>query len=257
MLGKQGEIASKVGAILASNLKAKSRFREALHLCKETLNIVEDYHILHQIARSEQELGEIEQAQQHYQKALEICPVADEKAKATIFHNLAGIYANTGKINDAVAFYQQSLQLQESIGNVQATGATLHQLAGIYAKMGKIEDAITLYQQSLQLFESTGDVQGQAATLHCLADIYADTGKIEEAIALYQQSLEITESIGDIHSKAVTLAMLGQLLADKKGDFVTALDYLQQSCEILQRIQSPDAKTVREIIQRVQQMANG
>ncbi|MDB9465716.1 hypothetical protein PN480_17820 [Dolichospermum circinale CS-1225] len=51
--------------------------------------------------------------------------------------------------------------------------------------------------------------------------------------------------------------MLGQLLADEKGDFVTALDYLHQSLEILQRIKSPDAETVMGIIKRVQQMANG
>ncbi len=51
--------------------------------------------------------------------------------------------------------------------------------------------------------------------------------------------------------------MLGQLLADEKGDFATALDYLQESLEIFQRIQSPDAETVREIINDVQKMANG
>ncbi|MDB9534368.1 tetratricopeptide repeat protein [Dolichospermum planctonicum CS-1226] len=87
--------------------------------------------------------------------------------------------------------------------------------------------------------------------------MYADMGKIEEAIAHYQQSLEIKESIGDVQGKAATLGMLGQLLADEKGDFVTALDYLQQSLEILQRIKSPDAETVREIINDVQKMANG
>ncbi|MFN7529189.1 MAG: tetratricopeptide repeat protein, partial [Dolichospermum sp.] len=73
----------------------------------------------------------------------------------------------------------------------------------------------------------------------------------------YQQSLEIKESIGNVQGKAATLAMLGQLLAYKKGDFVTALDYLQQSLEIFQRIQSPNAETVREIINDVQKMANG
>jgi tetratricopeptide (TPR) repeat protein len=337
LLGNQGEIASRVGMAVTNNWINTGRFRGTLHLCKSTLNTVEDYRILHQLARSEQELGEIEQAQQHYQQALELCPATDEKEKSAIIHNLALIYANTGKIEEAIALYQQSLQITESIGDVQGQAATLHQLAGIYANTGKIEEAIALYQQSLQIKESIGDVQGQAATLHqlagiyantgkieeaialcqqsleikesignvqgqaatlhCLAGIYANTGKIEEAIALYQQSLqieesignvrgqaatlhqlaliyantgkieeaialcqqslEIKESIGDVKGKAATLAMLGQLLAYQKGDFVTALEYLQQSLEILQDIQSPDAETVREIINDVQQMANG
>ena len=74
----------------------------------------------------------------------------------------------------------------------------MHQLASIYANTGKIEEAIAHYQQSLEINESIGDVQGQAATLHQLASIYANTGKIEEAIALYQQVLEINESIGNV-----------------------------------------------------------
>jgi tetratricopeptide (TPR) repeat protein len=377
LLGKQGEIASKVGSVLASNWKNTSRFREALHLCKSTLNTVEDYRIFHQLARSEQELGEIEQAQQHYQQALKLCPAREETEKASIIHNLAGIYANTGKIEEAIALYQQSLEIKESIGDVQGKAATLHCLAIIYADTGKIEEAIAHYQQSLEIEESIGNVQGKAATLHCLAIIYANTGKIEEAIAHYQQSLEITESIGDVKTKAATLhqlaiiyantgkiddaialyqqsleitesigdvktkaatlhqlasiyadtgkiddaiahyqqsleinesignvqgkaatlhqlagiyadtgkieeaiahyqqsleinesignvqgqaatlAMLGQLLASKKGDFVTALDYLHQSLEIFQRIQSPNAETVIGFINNVQKMANG
>ncbi|MFN7499465.1 MAG: tetratricopeptide repeat protein [Dolichospermum sp.] len=217
LLGKQGEIASTVGMAVTNNWINTSRFRDTLNLCKSTLKTVEDYRIFHQLARSEQELGEIEQAQQHYQQALELCPAREETEKAAIIHNLAIIYANTGKIEEAIAHYQQSLEIEESIG----------------------------------------DVQGKAATLHCLASIYANTGKIDDAIALYQQSLEIKESIGNVQGKAATLAMLGQLLAYKKGDFVTALDYLQQSLEIFQRIQSPDAETVIGFINNVQKMANG
>ncbi|MFN4841647.1 MAG: tetratricopeptide repeat protein [Dolichospermum sp.] len=177
LLGKQGEIASTVGMAVTNNWINTSRFRDTLNLCKSTLKTVEDYRIFHQLARSEQELGEIEQAQQHYQQALELCPAREETEKAAIIHNLAIIYANTGKIEEAIAHYQQSLEIEESIGNVQG--------------------------------------------------------------------------------KAATLAMLGQLLAYKKGDFVTALDYLQQSLEIFQRIQSPDAETVIGFINNVQKMANG
>ncbi|MDB9481090.1 tetratricopeptide repeat protein, partial [Dolichospermum circinale CS-537/05] len=142
LLGKQGEIASEMGMVVTNKWISTSRFREVLHICENTRDIVEDYRILTNLARSKQELGRIEQAQQHYQKALELCPVIDETQKASIIHNLAGIYANTGKIEEAIAHYQQSLEITESIGNVQGKAATLHQLAGIYANTGKIEEAI-------------------------------------------------------------------------------------------------------------------
>jgi hypothetical protein len=51
--------------------------------------------------------------------------------------------------------------------------------------------------------------------------------------------LELKERIGNVQGKANTLAMLGQLLADEQRDFTTALSHLQQSLEILQRLESP------------------
>ncbi|WP_242728771.1 tetratricopeptide repeat protein [Microcoleus vaginatus] len=91
--------------------------------------------------------------------------------------------------------------------------------------------------------------------MHCLAGIYANQGEVAKAIALYEQSLELQEKIGNVRVKAATFAMLGQLLADKKGDFDKALNYLQQSLDILQHLRSPEAEKVRKIIAIVQQMA--
>lgn len=49
-------------------------------------------------------------------------------------------------------------------------------------------------------------------------------------------------------------AMLERVLTDEPGEFATALDYLQQSLEILQQMKSPDAERVKEIIANVQQI---
>jgi tetratricopeptide (TPR) repeat protein len=151
--------------------------------------------------------------------------------------------------------YQQSLKLTESIGDVQTKAATLHQIAIIYSQQGRVQEASALYQQSLALTESSGDIQTKAATLHCLGSLKAKLGLIEEAIPLFRQSLEIKESIGDVEGKAMTLSWLGGLAADVQGDFAAALDYLQQSLDILERLQSPNAEIARQSIARVQQMA--
>jgi tetratricopeptide (TPR) repeat protein len=238
--------------------KAEDVLLDALNSIDDDENLIsKKANVLHELGYIYANMGKIEEAIALYRQSLQITEgIGDVQGKAANLHELGRIYANTGKIEEAIALYQQSLEITESIGDVQGQATTLHGLANIYANTGKIEEAIALYQQSLQIKESIGNVQGKAATLHCLAVIYANTGKIEEAITLYQQSLEINESIGNVQTKAATLAMLGQLLAYEKGDFVTALEYLQQSLEILQRIQSPNAETIREIINDVQQMAN-
>ncbi|WZI66361.1 MAG: hypothetical protein HEQ35_24990 [Gloeotrichia echinulata IR180] len=57
--GKEEKIAVEIAGKLARSWKRKSRFREAVKLCKSTLEITENYLVLHQLALSEQELGEV------------------------------------------------------------------------------------------------------------------------------------------------------------------------------------------------------
>jgi hypothetical protein len=51
----------------------------------------------------------------------------------------------------------------------------------------------------------------------------------------------------------MTLWWLGHI-AEQQGDYNKALNYLQPALEILQRIQSPDAEGVRQMVARVQDL---
>jgi tetratricopeptide (TPR) repeat protein len=196
--------------------------------------------------------GEIDEAIALYQQSLEITEkIGDVQTKAATLHCLAMIYANQGEVDQAIALYEQSLELNEKIGNVQGQAATLHQLAMIYADQGEIDQAIALFQQSLEITEKIGDVQTKAATLHQLAILYANQGEIDEAIALYQQSLETKEKIGNVQGKAATLSMMGQMVIVHQQDYQQGLAYLEQSFAILQRLRSPDAATVQQMIAQI------
>nr|MDZ8047224.1 tetratricopeptide repeat protein [Nostoc sp. DedQUE02] len=213
----------------------QSRFREAVQLCKSTLEICEVYLVLHNLARSYQALGEVSKAQEYYQKALDSCLVEDKKEKAAIFNNLGILKADRGKIEEAITFYQQSLALNEQIGDVQGQATTLNNLGTLKADRGKIEEAIALYEQSLTFNEQIGDVKTKAATLNNLGYLKADRGKIEEAITIYQQSLAIKEQIGDVQGQATTLNNLGMLKANR-GEIDEAIALYQKSLALNEQI---------------------
>ncbi|WP_339379306.1 tetratricopeptide repeat protein [aff. Roholtiella sp. LEGE 12411] len=243
LLGKDEDIAVNIASSLANNWKNQSRFREAVQLCKFTLELTQDYRVLHQIARSQQQLGEVEQAQQYYQQALEFCLETDEAEKAAIIHHLGIIYANKGEVDEAIALYNQSLEITERIGNVKMKGATLHQLGIIHANKGEVDEAIALFNQVLEIHESIGYVQGKAATLSWLGKIYANKGEVEQAIALFNQSLEITERIGNVKTKAAMLNNLGKIYADK-GEVDQAIALYNHSLEITERIGNVQGKAM-------------
>ena len=248
LVGKAGEIAVKIADRLTGQWNSKSRFWEVVKVCEETLEIISDYRIWMRLAWAEDDLGEIGKCLEHYQNALHLCPEEDIKTRASIIHNLAIVLAKTGEIDQAIALYQHSLELNEKIGDVQGKAATLHQLAGLYANQGEIDQAIALYQQSLEITEKTGNVQYKAATLHQLARIYANQGEIDQAITLYQQSLELKEKIGDVQGKAATLHQLARIYADQ-GEIDQAIALYQQSLEIKEKIGDVQGKaaTLHEI----------
>ncbi|MEH2255317.1 CHAT domain-containing protein, partial [Nostoc sp.] len=119
LLGKEEKKVAELASSLANHWWHQSRFREAVQLCKSTLEITEDYRVLKEMAYCESQVGEVAQALKHYQQALSLCPLEDKQEQASISHHLGILKANSGEIEEAIALYQQSLAIKEQIGNVQ------------------------------------------------------------------------------------------------------------------------------------------
>ncbi|MHC5910008.1 MAG: tetratricopeptide repeat protein [Nostoc sp.] len=235
LLGKDEEIAAKIASSLANHLLHQSRFREAIHLCKSTLEITKNHSVLKVMAFCEHKMGEVDRALNYYKQALNLCPAEDEAGLASIYHCLGILKANKWEVDEAITLYNQSLEIKEQIGDVRGKAVTLHQLADIYANKGESDQAIALYHQSLEISERIGDVQGVAATFHQLAVIYANKGESDQAIALYNLSLEISERIGDVETKGATLHCLGSIYTSK-GEIDEAITLYNLSLEISERI---------------------
>ncbi|MEH1897428.1 MAG: tetratricopeptide repeat protein, partial [Nostoc sp.] len=213
LLGKDGKIAANIASLLANRLLHQSRFREAIHLCKLTLEITKNHSVLKEMAYCEHQMGEVNQALNYYQQALNLCPAEDERELGSIYHYLGILKADKGEVDEAIALFNQSLEIEERIGNVKGKAETLHGLGNLYADKGEVDEAIALFNQSLEIKERIGDVQGKAATLSCLGILYANKGNVDEAIALYNQSLEIFERIGNVQGKGATLHCLAGIYA--------------------------------------------
>nr|WP_322653602.1 tetratricopeptide repeat protein [Nostoc sp. CmiVER01]MDZ8122982.1 tetratricopeptide repeat protein [Nostoc sp. CmiVER01] len=233
--GKVDKIAVEIAGKLARHWRNQSRFREAVQLCKSTLEISENYLVLHGLAACEQELGDVSKAQEHYQQALDNCPAEDEKEKAEIIHSLGYFKASRGQISEAIALYEQSLALSEQIGNVQLKAATLQHLGYIKADRGEINEAIAIYEQLFALNEQIGDVQGLAEMLHEMGRLKANTGEIEQAITLYEQSFALSEQIGHVQGQASTFHQLGTIKADR-GEIEQAIVLYEQSLALKEQI---------------------
>ncbi|QSJ15544.1 tetratricopeptide repeat protein [Nostoc sp. UHCC 0702] len=107
----------------------------------------------------------------------------------------------------AYALYNQSLEINEHIGNVQGKAATLNNLGYIYADKGEVDEAIALFNQSLEIEQSICNVQGKAMTLWCLEYLAEQHGKYTKAISYLQPALEILQRLNSPHAESVSASL--------------------------------------------------
>ena len=108
-------------------------------------------------------------------------------------NSLAGSYRDAGRLDKAIALYEQILEDSIRVLGLDhpRTLTSRFNLAGAYRASGRLEEAITLYEQ---VFSGRSRVLGpdHRSTLTArdhLADTYWEAGRLDEAITLKKQIL--------------------------------------------------------------------
>ena len=108
-------------------------------------------------------------------------------------NNLAGTYRASGRLDKAIALYEQTLEDSIRVLGTDhpSTLTSRLNLAGAYQAAGRLDEAITLYEQ---VFSGRSRVLGpdHRSTLTArdeLADAYLEAGRFDEAITLKKQIL--------------------------------------------------------------------
>ena len=126
-------------------------------------------------------------------------------------HQLGILAQDRGDYNTAETRYQQSLDINERLGNQAGMATSYHQL-GILAQLrGDYNTAETRYQQSLDIEERLGNQAGMATSYHQLGMLAQNRGDYDTAETRYQQSLDIEERLGNQSGMASSHSQLGIL----------------------------------------------
>ena len=133
----------------------------------------------------------------------------DHPSTLTSRHNLAYAYQDAGRLDEAIALHEQTLEDSTRIlgPHHPHTLTSRHNLAYAYQDAGRLDKAIALHEQTLE--DSTrilGPNHPHTLTSrHNLANAYRDAGRLDEAIALHEQTLEdSTRILGPNHPNTLT-----------------------------------------------------
>jgi tetratricopeptide (TPR) repeat protein len=238
-LAQQGTVNSCSGAIaliseitqqLVNIWQHRSRFREAIKLCESTLDMTQDYQILHQLAQCETQINRFEQAENHYQQALALCPLEDQEKKAFLLYELATLKVNQNQLEAAKPLFEQAEQLQEQLQNSTLKTAILSSWAAVYDREGNVQKAIEVCTQALDLQKEATD-SGLGEIFQRLGEIALRGGGFEAAEANLRKSLELKGIAGDVRGKSMALFELGRLY-QAQAQFEKAIEFYSHCLEL-------------------------
>ncbi len=272
---EERRIAIEVSNRISGEWISKGGYREAMDMCVKTMKIVgEDYRLLRNLAQSQNAVGRVNEALNHYQLALRHCPDEANWDKASILHNMAVIYTKQGQSTKALTLFEHSLEIKQTIGNEKGKASSLSWIALIYSNQGKSQESLKLHKQALEIQEKHEDMAGKAATLNQMAGILINEGKYAETVPLLRESLEIIQShriqtdittilnrlagvyvsqgqFKDALSLYQQLREIKRRAGDIKGEAATVALMSKLSVTMLQHLKTPDIKKVRKFMAKV------
>ncbi len=149
---------------------------------------------------------------------------------------LAGRQAyNAAKYPQALAKFQQGLELAKKSGNRPAVADFLGSLGLVYDALGQYDRALDYHQQALAMHRELQGLRGEANDLNNLGVVDRHLNRYDQALEHHQQALDLFREIKDRRGEGDALSNLG-LINWFLGQYDRALEFNQQALAIFQEI---------------------
>ena len=177
-------------------------------------------------------LNKPEEALHNYQESIAINEKIGQKwGISAALNEMADVQATGGKPDAALASYNKSLVLLREIGMKGGIADTLTDMGTIYQDLGKFDQALDVYKQALQIQRETGDQGYEAQCLNNIASVYLTIGDNDNAFTYYQQALQLREKLGVPGDLAETLEGLSEAYT-ATGQYEQAMTGLMRALEL-------------------------
>lgn len=166
-----------------------------------------------------------------------------------VYNNMANVLVRQGKNEEAVAMYQQALEIWvKALGpDHEKVGNAYNGIATVLNEQGKHDDAIAMYQKALDIRVKALDPDHEdvGATYNNIANVLDAQGKHEEALAMHHKSLDIkVKALGPDHEDVGAAYNNIAIVLRKQGKNEEAMQMYQKALDIAVKALGPDHESV-------------
>jgi tetratricopeptide (TPR) repeat protein len=172
-------------------------------------------------------------------QALSLCIQTDnQESKALVLLAIGITYRLLNKPDDALRNYQESIAINERIGQKRGVAAALAEMAQVQASSGNRDGALASYQKALGLLREIGMNKEVGDTLMDMGSLLSDRGQSDQALQAFQEALRTQRESGDENFEALSLSNIAGVY-EARGDTGSALTYYQQALQLREKLAVP------------------
>ena len=201
------------------------------------------------MGRVEIKSGNSQQGLDPLDRARRLAVDLDNQEQQALILQATGIaYKLMNRPTEALRNYQDSMAINQKLGQKRGVAASLVEIAQVQLSLGKLDEAVSSYNQALKLRREIGAKKETGDTLIDLGDVYLERGQTDQALQVLKESLQIQRDAGDETYQALCLNNIGNAYT-LKGENEDALTYLQQALQLREKLNNPGdiAQTVQSL----------
>jgi serine/threonine protein kinase/tetratricopeptide (TPR) repeat protein len=147
-------------------------------------------------------------------------------------------YKLMNKPTEALRNYEDSMAINQRLGQKRGVAASLAEIAQVQLSLGKPDAALTAYNDALKIRREIGAKKDAGDTLIDLGNFYFERGQPDKALQMFKESLQIQRDAGDETYQAMCLNNIGNAYL-QKGENQDALTYLLQALQLREKLNVP------------------
>lgn len=176
--------------------------------------------------------GLFEEALGYYQQSLDAAiGVGDESARAFALANMANVQKERGRAEVALDNHREALAIHRR--RMDTAGIT-RELANVGLDLQALhlhDESMASYEEALRLAHTSGALKQEASILNSMAITRTTQKRFDEALELAERSMAIKERIGDRNGVVQSLGTIGNI-CNETGRLADAIEYYTR-CMVL------------------------
>jgi tetratricopeptide (TPR) repeat protein len=173
----------------------------------------------------------------HYNRKLlaEAAEAQDQFTEALALNNLATLYLERHRYEQALDLFKRSLSLNRKLGVNVIQAMTLNNIGEVHLHRDRYDEAAEHFRKSLAEGKRVKNLRAQATALTNLAGVCVRRGQHEKALAFYWRSLRISREQKYARLEGTILCNVGDVYRIR-GRHDKAAEYYQKSLDIARNL---------------------